>query len=58
MYVERNAGGQIAAAFLNEQFPGQEWLPIDNRVLQQFLAIVPRLRITPVAFNCRRRQAS
>jgi len=58
MYVERNAGGQIAAAFLNEQFPGQEWLPIENRVLQQFLAIVPRLRIPPVAFDRRRRHAS
>ena len=40
MYIERNAGGQIAAAFLDEQFRGQEWLPIDSRVLQQFLATV------------------
>jgi hypothetical protein len=25
MYIERSAGGQILAAFLDEQFPGQEW---------------------------------
>lgn len=43
MYVERNAEGQIAAAFLEEQFRGQEWLPIDSRALQKFLAVVPQL---------------
>jgi len=58
MYIERNAVGQIAAAFLNEQFPGQEWLPIDSRILQQYLAVVPRLRSTPVAFKRPRRLTS
>ena len=43
MYIERTACGQILAAFLDEQFPGQEWLPIASRILQQFLANLPRL---------------
>ena len=40
MYIERN-GSQILAAYLNEQFPGQEWLPIESRALQAFLATAP-----------------
>jgi hypothetical protein len=40
MYVERN-GCQILAAYLDEQFPGQEWLAIESRALQAFLAIAP-----------------
>jgi hypothetical protein len=30
MYIERN-GSRILAAYLNEQFSGQEWLPIESR---------------------------
>ena len=42
MFVVRNEGGRVAAAWLDEQFPGQEWLPIDSGLLQAFLAAVPR----------------
>jgi hypothetical protein len=40
MYIERN-GSRILAAYLNEQFSGQEWLPIESRALQVFLATAP-----------------
>ena len=40
MYIERN-GSRIMAAYLDEQFPGQEWLPIESRALQTFLATAP-----------------
>jgi hypothetical protein len=42
MFVVRSEGGRVAAAYLEEQFPGQEWLPIDSRALQAFLAAAPR----------------
>jgi hypothetical protein len=42
MFVVRSEGGRVAAAYLDEQFPGQEWLPIDSGLLQAFLAAVPR----------------
>ena len=42
MFVIRSEGGRVAAAWLDEQFPGQEWLPIDSGLLQAFLAAAPR----------------
>jgi hypothetical protein len=42
MFVIRSSHGQITAAYLDEQFPGQEWLPIDSRSLQLFLVAAPR----------------
>jgi hypothetical protein len=42
MFVVRSEGGRLAAAYLDEQFPGQEWLPIDSGLLQAFLAAAPR----------------
>jgi hypothetical protein len=51
MYIERGAPGQILAAFLDEHFPGQEWLPIGGRALQLFLAVVPRLGATALESN-------
>jgi hypothetical protein len=42
MFVVRSEGGRLAAAYLDEQFPGQEWLPIDSGALQAFLAAAPR----------------
>ena len=48
MYIERN-GSRILAAYLDEQFPGQEWLPIESRALQVFLATAPS-----VGRGCRR----
>jgi hypothetical protein len=40
MYIERNES-RIVAAYLDEQFRGQEWLPIESRALQAFLASAP-----------------
>jgi len=60
MFVVRSEGGRVAAAYLDEQFPGQEWLPIDSGSLQAFLAAAPRSRRSaglrrPMAFRQRRR---
>jgi hypothetical protein len=41
MFVVRSGQGRITAAYLDEQFPRQEWLPIDSRLLQHFLAAAP-----------------
>jgi len=42
MFVVRSEVGRVTAAYLDEQFPGQEWLPIDSGPLQAFLAAAPR----------------
>jgi len=42
MFVVRGSRGQITAAYLDEQFAGQEWLPIHSRSLQLFLVAAPR----------------
>ena len=42
MFVVRSDGGRVTAAWLDEQFPGQEWVPIDSGPLQAFLATAPR----------------
>lgn len=44
MFIVRNRGGRIAAAYLDEQYRGQEWVPIDSRSLQVFLAAAPAVR--------------
>jgi hypothetical protein len=41
MYVELGAGGEVFAAYLDQQYPGQRWLPIDSRTLQTFIAAAP-----------------
>jgi hypothetical protein len=41
MFIVRGSRGQITAAYLDEQFPGQEWLPIHSRSLQSFLVAAP-----------------
>ena len=41
MFVMRSEGGRVTAAWLDEQFPGQEWMPIDSGPLQAFLATAP-----------------
>ena len=43
MFVVLSAAGRVTAAYLDEQFPGQEWVPIDSGPLQAFLAAAPRL---------------
>jgi hypothetical protein len=53
MFVVRSEGGRVAAAWLDEQFPGQEWLPIDSGLLQAFLAAAPGSARAP---GLRRRQ--
>lgn len=42
MFVIRDSDGRVAAAYLERQFSQQEWLPIDSRSLQVFLAAAPR----------------
>jgi hypothetical protein len=41
MFVVRGSHGQVKAAYLDAQFAGQEWMPIDSRLLQHFLAAAP-----------------
>lgn len=41
MFVIRGSRGQITAAYLDEQFPGQEFLPIHSRSLQLYLVAAP-----------------
>jgi hypothetical protein len=54
MFVVRSGLGRITAAYLDEQFPGQEWLPIDSRSLQTLLASAPT--VAKVATGRRRQQ--
>jgi hypothetical protein len=42
MFVIRGNRGQITAAYLDEQFAGQEWLPIHSHSLQLYLVAAPR----------------
>ena len=44
MFVVRSEAGQIAAAFLDEQLSGQEWLPIDSARCRCFLRRHPELK--------------
>jgi hypothetical protein len=41
MYVEFAAGGRILAAYLDQQYLDQRWLPIESRALQAYLAAMP-----------------
>ena len=41
MFVVRGTRGRITAAYLDEQFPGQEFVPIHSRSLQLFLIAAP-----------------
>jgi hypothetical protein len=47
MFIVRSEGGRVEAAWLEQQFPGQEWLPIDSSLLQAFLAAAPASRRSP-----------
>ena len=49
MYVDLGLGGQILAAYLTRQHPGQRWLPIGSRSLQAFLAAAPTAAREPQA---------
>jgi hypothetical protein len=43
MFVEYSSDGQIVAAYVEQQYPDQIWVPPSNETLQAFLADVPRL---------------
>lgn len=43
MFVECSSDGQISAAYVEEQYPDQKWVPPSNEALQAFLADAPRL---------------
>jgi hypothetical protein len=43
MFVERRSDGPVSAAYIEEQYPGQTWLPASDEALQSFLADQPRL---------------
>jgi len=43
MFVEYSSDGQIVAAYVEQQYPDQNWVPPSNETLQAFLADVPRL---------------
>ena len=43
MFIEYRSEGQISAAYVEEQYPGQKWLPASDEALQAFLADAPRL---------------
>lgn len=43
MFVERHSDGPVSAAYVEEQYPGQTWLPASDEALQSFLADHPRL---------------
>jgi hypothetical protein len=42
MFVEFS-DGRISAAYVEEQYPGQKWLPAADEGLRDFLADLPRL---------------
>jgi|HubBroStandDraft_5_1064220.scaffolds.fasta_scaffold2569096_1 hypothetical protein len=48
MYVERGREGQVLAAYVDQQYSGQQWLPIESQTLQAFLAAAPVLAKAPV----------
>ena len=43
MFVEYSSDGQIVAAYVEQQYPDQNWVPPSNETFQSFLANAPRL---------------
>ena len=43
MFVECRSDGQISAAYVEQQYPDQKWVPPSNEALQAFLADAPKL---------------
>ena len=43
MFVECSSDGQISAAYVEQQYPDQKWVPPSNEALQAFLGDTPRL---------------
>lgn len=43
MFVECSSDGQISAAYVEQQYPDQKWVPPSNEALQAFLGDTPKL---------------
>ena len=43
MFVECSSDGRIAAAYVEQQYPDQKWVPASNEAFQSFLTGAPRL---------------
>ena len=43
MFVEYSSDGQISAAYVEQQYPDQKWVPRSNEALQAFLDDAPKL---------------
>jgi hypothetical protein len=43
MFVEWSSDGQISAAYVEQQYPDQKWVPPSNEALQAFLGDAPKL---------------
>ena len=43
MFVEYSSDGQISAAYVEQQYPGQKWVPPSNEAFQAFLDDTPKL---------------
>ena len=42
MFVEWSSDGQISAAYVEQQYPDQKWVPPSNEALQAFLGDAPK----------------
>ena len=43
MFVECSPSGWILAAYVEQQYPNQKWVPPSHEALQYFLSAAPRL---------------
>lgn len=43
MFIECSSDGQISAAYVEQQYPDQKWVPPSNEALQAFLGDAPKL---------------
>lgn len=43
MFIESDLSGRISAAYVEEQYPGQKWLPASDEGLRDFLVKLPKL---------------
>ena len=64
MFVEFSPSGWILAAYVEQQYPNQKWVPPSNEALQYFLSATPRLgkdakgRTCPGSQQCSQGRAS
>ena len=54
MFIEYGAQGQILAAYVEEQYPGQKWLPPSDEDFQHFMKGAPQLVRDEKGRNCLR----